>query len=436
MIRSLLKGTFILTIAGFLTKLIGFLYKIYLSNILEAKMLGIYQLVFPVFAVCFTLFGAGLQTAISQLIAANNNKKYVKKILLCSIELSLLIAGTLSLLVFIGAGYIADNMLGESSCSEMLKLLALAFPGCAVAVCINGCYFGLKKASVPALTQLIEQIARVIFVYIFITLLPIANEYTACKIAVCGIAVGETVSMIYSLIMVIRLIKKMDSDNDILITEHVYNSILKLAIPLTGNKLIVSILHSVETIIIPIMLKNYGMSSDDALSVFGVLTGMAMPFIMFPSTITNSLAVMLLPTVSEAAASNDSRIKDISKFSIYVSLVFGIMSTILFMTIGSDISVYVFNNQSIGLFVKILSILCPFLFVSTTLASIINGMGKTYITFFITIVGLAIRILITVKTVPVNGISGYLISLLISQIVVTIMSVHYYKKSIKMHTHK
>lgn len=434
MIKSLLKGTIILTLAGLLTRIIGFVYKIYLSNILEAKMLGLYQLVFPVFGICFTIFGAGIQTAVSKLVAARSkDKKYIKKVLVVAIVLSFLLAAILSVLLYFGAGYVAVFMLGESKCTDLLKILAFAFPLCAVAVCINGCYYGLKKAATPALTQLFEQIVRVVFVYIAIILLPLADRYTMCMLAVAGIAVGEGVSMLYSIIMVLWMFRKMEDDaSETHTTEsgNVLKQIVCFATPLTGNKLIVALLHGVETIIIPTLLKKYGMSSDDALSVYGVLTGMAMPFVMFPSTITNSLAVLLLPVISEANENSDVRLLKMSRICIAGSLVLGILSIVIFLTIGADIGVYVFHNESIGLFIKILAFLCPFLFVSTTLASIINGLGKTCVTFFITATGLSTRILLTIKTVPESGISGYLISLLVSEVIITIMSMHYYKKYI------
>ena len=434
MIKSLLKGTIILTLAGLLTRIIGFVYKIYLSNILEAKMLGLYQLVFPVFGICFTIFGAGIQTAVSKLVAARSkDKKYIKKVLVVAIVLSFLLAAILSVLLYFGAGYVAVFMLGESKCTDLLKILAFAFPLCAVAVCINGCYYGLKKAATPALTQLFEQIVRVAFVYIAIILLPLADRYTMCMLAVAGIAVGEGVSMLYSIIMVLWMFRKMEDDaseTHTVESGNVLKQLVCFATPLTGNKLIVALLHGVETIIIPTLLKKYGMSSDDALSVYGVLTGMAMPFVMFPSTITNSLAVLLLPVISEANENSDGRLIKMSRMCIAGSLVLGILSIVIFLTIGADIGVYVFHNESIGLFIKILAFLCPFLFVSTTLASIINGLGKTCVTFFITATGLSTRILLTIKTVPESGISGYLISLLVSEVIITIMSMHYYKKYI------
>ena len=72
MIKSLLKGTFILAVTGLVTRVIGFVYKIFLSNLLGAEMLGIYQLVFPVFGICYTLFAAGIEPAVSQMIAAKS----------------------------------------------------------------------------------------------------------------------------------------------------------------------------------------------------------------------------------------------------------------------------------------------------------------------------------------------------------------------------
>lgn len=441
MIKSLLKGTLILTAAGLITKVIGFLYKIYLSNILEARMLGIYQLTFPVFGICFTLFGAGIQTAISQIIAANSrNVNKMRKILIHSTVLSLFTACILSATVYLYSDSIAIHILGEPECAPMLRLLVFAFPLCATAVCINGCYYGLKKATVPALTQLIEQIARVMFVYIAISLIPVADRNITCMIAVTGIAIGEGVSMLYSLIMILRMFYKLQHNNthDSYTDNHsdadntsVIRNLLRIALPLTGNKLVIAVLHSIETIMIPVMLKLHGMSADEALSVYGVLTGMALPFVLFPSTITNSLAVLLLPTVSEASQNSDKRLKRVSGLCITGSLILGIASTAIFLIFGADIGALVFHNPSIGLFIRILAFLCPFIFVSTTLSSIINGLGKTHITFFITIIGLAIRILITVKYVPANGISGYLISLLVSEVAVTILSLHYYKKTVK-----
>ena len=91
---KLITGTLILTIAGFLTRILGFFYRLLLSNILGTELLGIYQLIFPIYGLCFTLYASGIQTAISKMVAENTKGKEAlsKKILFIGIGLSLSIA--------------------------------------------------------------------------------------------------------------------------------------------------------------------------------------------------------------------------------------------------------------------------------------------------------------------------------------------------------
>ena len=102
--NKLIKGTIILTIAGILTRIIGFFYRIFLAGLLGSELLGIYQLVFPVYGICFTIYGAGIQTAISQIIGTVTSKKnqdYTSplKILISGMVLALSLS--LLLLVFV-----------------------------------------------------------------------------------------------------------------------------------------------------------------------------------------------------------------------------------------------------------------------------------------------------------------------------------------------
>lgn len=73
--NKLLTGTLLLTLAGIVSRFIGFFYKIFLSRTIGAQALGIYQLIFPVFAFSLSICCAGIQTAISRFTASSQNKK-------------------------------------------------------------------------------------------------------------------------------------------------------------------------------------------------------------------------------------------------------------------------------------------------------------------------------------------------------------------------
>lgn len=437
--HSIIKGTLILTAAGFLTRIIGFFYRIILSNALGPRNMGVYQLVFPVYGICFTLFASGIQTSISRLTAAQTgiygegHNHNITRILRIGISCSMTIAISLSLLVYLFGDFIAARLLAEPTCANSLKTLALAFPFCGITACINGYYYGMKKASVPASTQLIEQITRVIFVLIIAYVIGKGNATITCEVAVFGLVFGELFSCGFNILSLYLEKRKhyklkmtdlstMNREKQVQKMPGILKSLLKQAVPLTSNRLLLSVLSSIESVLIPIMLKKSGLSTNEALSIYGILIGMAIPFILFPSAIPNSFSVLLLPAISEAQAKNNELlIGKTTAVSIKYCLLIGILSTGFFVTFGKPLGEIVYHNALAGDFIVGLAWLCPFLYLTTTLSSIINGLGKAQVTFRNSVIGVVIRILVVIFVIPKYGIYGYLTGNLLSQLCITIL---------------
>ena len=166
---SLITGTLLLTIAGVLTRIIGFFYRIFLSRVIGAEGLGIYQLTAPVMALGFAITSTGIQTAISRFVSNEVGKKNpggARSYLFCGLWLSLLLSVLFSVILWKNTDFIARAWLGDARCAPLLSILSLSFVPSCIHACINGYYYGLKKTGVPALTQLAEQLARVAIVYV------------------------------------------------------------------------------------------------------------------------------------------------------------------------------------------------------------------------------------------------------------------------------
>jgi len=430
--NNIFKGTMILTLAGFITRVIGFFYKIFLSNTMGAELLGIYQLIFPVYGIAFTIYATGIQTSLSRLVAAElgkRNDKNINRILGIGLLMSVSLALLMSILVYRGADYIAIRFLLEERSAQSLRIMAIVFPFCGVTSSINGYYYGLKKAAIPASTQLLEQLIRVIAVYIIALLAGNGNLTVTCELAVLGIVFGEIASCLYNFLSLFfskppRDLIVLGPDPNAKVTEkrQITKDILSLSVPLSANRLLINILHSVETVLIPTMLRRFGLTTSQALSTYGILTGMSMPFILFPTALINALAVLLLPTVSEAQALNNERlIGKTTAVAIKYSLMIGIFSTGIFIIFGKDLGTSVFHTQEAGTYLTILAWLCPLIYLTTTLGSIINGLGKAHITFLNSITGSISKILLIIILIPSRGISGYLIALLVGQLIITIL---------------
>ena len=120
--------------------------------------------------------------------------------------------------------------------------------------------------------------------------------------------VGEIVSFFFTLIFYFLHKKSADSLSKSTLSASklsVFHELLSLGIPLTLNSFSVTLLQSVQSILIPMMLYRFYGNRQRSVEIYGILSGMALPFIMFPSTITNALSLMLLPKISAAKTHND-----------------------------------------------------------------------------------------------------------------------------------
>ena len=422
--KTLITGTLLLTAAGVLTRIIGFFYRIFLSRLIGAEGLGIYQLVSPVTALGFALTAAGIQTSISRFVsmeAAKKNSTGVRLYVTIGLILSLFLSAVTGLFIWKYADFIASAWLGDARCAPLLTVLSLSFIPSCVHACINGYYYGLKKTGVPALTQLIEQIARVGSVYVLYQIYLSKGLTAPLSITMWGIVIGEVVSTLFS--VSIAKLPSASPTHSLPIGACTRN-LIQMATPLTANRIVLNLFSSFENIMIPNRLKLFGYTNSEALGVYGILTGMAMSIIMFPSVITNSVSVLLLPAISEAKADGDERLirRAVAK-TIKTCLLWGFFCTAGFLVTGDFLGNMLFGNALAGTFITTLGFICPFLYLGSTLTSILHGLGYPGTTFVLNLITCGIRILFVLFAIPVYGIRSYLVGLLLSQAVLALLAI-------------
>lgn len=426
--KTLFTGTLLLTVSGILSRIIGFFYKIFLSRTIGAEGLGIYQLVFPVMALCFSMTSAGIQTGISRFVSkevGNNRPSGARLYLVAGLLISVSLSVVTGLFMWNYSEFIAVSFLKEARCAPLIKILAFCYVPCSIHSCINGYYYGLKKTLVPSLAQLVEQLVRVGGVYLIYLVEKSNGRDITISVAAWGLVLGEIGGMLVAL----SCIGSGTCTGNIKKTAW---SLLTMSFPLTLSRLILNLFTTVENLLIPYRLKAFGYTSSEALSVYGILTGMAFPIIMFPTVLTNSVSVLLLPVVSEAQAKQDhSMIKKSILKTTESCLALGLLCTICLLLFGNFIGNYIFKNALSASFIITLSWLCPFLYLSSTLNSIFHGLGKPNITLFLNLFTCLVRILFISYAVPAVGIKGYLLGLLISQMISCTLSLFFLYRFMK-----
>ncbi|MDO5382041.1 MAG: oligosaccharide flippase family protein [Eubacteriales bacterium] len=417
---SLIKGTLILTAAAIISKLFGFYYRIFLTRYIGSYGLGLITLTMPVYSIAFSLFMGGFNSCISHFTSAQGDKKdfrYLSTATLITLPLSILF----SIICYSYSDRVAERIILNPECSALIKILCFQIPFSVLHNCICGYYYGCQKTTVPAISQIIEQMIRILSVIIYCRFTLSQGKNISVTYALYGNIVGEISACLYCICAQLITHKK---ENKKPLRPHIKDLpvIIKYTIPLNLNSLLIHLLESGESILVPAQLIIYGMDRTEALSLFGVLTGMAMPLIMFPTAITNSLSVMLLPKVSNEQGQNDTKkISSTINKTVKLCAHLGIMCSLLFLVYASKLGSIIFEDDRVCTFTTMLSLLCPFLYLKVNLTSILNGLSKTGSTCTASVIGQIIRISCLIGLVPRIGLDGYIYGIIVSNIIVCVI---------------
>lgn len=423
--HKLFEGAMVLTAAGFASRIMGFFFRIFLSHAFGEENVGLYQLVFPVYALCLALSTSGIQTAVSHMTAEKTALKKnteARSILGTALGLTLLISFAEILFIQKNAAFIAMSFLGDERCTDLLMIISYALPCAAVHSCICGYYLGLQKTGLPAVSQLIEQAVRILSVLLLFVITRNSGRTPSIHLAAAGIAAGEFVSALFAAHSLSRYGSLLQTFSLKDLGKNL-RELLGLSVPLTSNRTVVTLLQSIEAASIPVCLRLYGLNTSEALSLYGVLTGMALPCIQFPSAVTNSVGTVLMPAVSATSTTgNRAAVIRLLKKAVGSCFILGLSCCLFFLVFGRLIGTLLFHSDTTGSFIITLAWICPFWYTNTSLFSAINGYGKTGYTFLINTCGLLIRIGSVFFVIPQFGIQGYLWGLLVSQLTVSVLA--------------
>lgn len=417
-IPNLVYSTLILFISNFVVRIIGFLYKIFLSHNLSDIHLGIYHLVFNFLMICIALTTTGIPTALSCLVArkkAFNDKHGTNTLFISAIYISFFIATIIALFTGFNSNYLSMKILHSNHLSIFIFAICPAIIAITLSNIVRGYYYGIKKVNIPAISQILEQVTKILFVYLIAK--NFDNPTLVCLSAIVGISIGECTSLIF---MTFGLAKKPYIDNKYTIDMREFISAsydtVKMSLPITCNRMSNIVLNSISSMIIPSRLALSGITYSNALGIYGTISGMVSPFVYLPFMLVSALVVNIIPSISlEVSRKNTYAIKRKILFSISITLIMGILCSFLFYFFGEDLCIFVFKNELAGTYLKNMFLIPLFLSLNHIISGILHSVGKEYISSLIGILSMIFQttLLYFILPIPNVGINGYIIILTI-----------------------
>ncbi len=413
--KSLIYSTFILTRASILTRFIGFVYRIYMSNEIGAYGMGQYQLIMPVYMLSWSFICAGFTIAISKLVSqehAKNQYGNMQKYLVLGTSISFAISLIFSFILYTFSTYIAVTFFDTKEISLPFKILSLSLPFMSIGSCIRGYFLGLQQPNIPSIAQVLEQFVRIGAIFFFIS---IYGSLTI-EIAILGILFAEAIATVFIVLSYYLFKKKhkLAKTKSTVTLQSATSILLAMSLPIMANRVLGSFLQAYENILITQKLTDFGLSKESAIISLGAATGMAMPLIFFPTAVITSIGVSLVPAISSSVATNNyTKVKHLINRTLLFTSILGFAVAMLFMVFGYELSFLIYK-QNLGLELFALSVSAPLIYIQMILSSTLNGLGLQFYTFINSIMSSIIAIVIIFIAMPTIGMMAFYLAIFLS----------------------
>jgi stage V sporulation protein B len=424
--RSFFFNTVVLTATSQSLRIAGLFVISFLSVRIGTEGIGLYQLIGSMYILIATLATSGIGLSITRLIAesaAKSGRTTTSNVLRRGVIYSLILSSAVAVLVYLSADFLGNAILNDARTVTSLRILAPGLPFMAVTSCLRGYFIGLRNALKPASEMLLDQTISIVFI---VTVLPFfipQGLEAACFALFFAGSASEVVTCLYAYIL--YRIERRKIGLKVVKDPHIRKKILGIAVPVALTYNLRAGLRTAENVLIPHSLRRFGASQSESLSQYGLLIGMVMPVLTFPSAFLSALSTLLIPEVSEAYA-----LKDMERVSRMVSRVFrltlllSLLFSGIFVFFARELGSLLYQSTQAGSFLRLLAPLIPMIYLDFLVDGMLNGLNQQKRTLRINIMDYTVRITLILLLVPRFGLMAFICIYYFSTVFNSFLSIH------------
>ena len=412
-------GVALLTVLGAVSQLLSFGYRVALSRLAGAEVMGLYQLVMPVYSVVLSLTAVGLTAAVSNLtsqhLALGNSRAASQTLGTCLRAFFLLLTPVGAVLV-LGSDFISTAFLGDARTQLGLILLLPCAALTGVENLHKHVFYGSGLVTTPAVTELLEQLVRTAAVLGLLLLFLPQYPERAVGLIVAGMAVCEVFSSVTLTLLYHRRWGRRRLSGGGERRPARRRRVAAIALPVGLNALLGNLLGAANSALIPQKLVEGGMDRGEAVAQFGVVCGMVLPMLALPTVFLGALSLVLVPRLARSAALNRPQAvqaiiaKALSAVSALALPAMGLMAVL-----GEELGWLLFR-QNTGEYLLPLAAATALSCYQAVLGASLNGVGRQGTVAWISLVcdGVQLAFTACLVGVPSIGMGGFVLGTLVS----------------------
>jgi len=407
----MINGT-VSAITAFLMSGIGVWFNLYLTRKIGTAMMGHYQLMMSIYSFGVTFASSGANFATMRLVSENMGARLSEILRKCFLYALVFGFGSCVILL-IFAPFFSHSILHQNNGVISLRIMALSLPFVAASGIMVGYFTAVRKVYKTALIQIGEQLLKIGLTVLFLShFLPRGEEYTCLSLILAG-TLGEGASFLASLGLFHYDRKKEKG------IKKATGGLLRIALPIAFSSYLRSGLVTVKHLLVPSQLQKNGMTHRQAVSAFGIIHGIVLPIILFPTSLLFSFSNLLIPEVAEVRARSGNHSRRITYFidrSIQLTLLFSFGTAGYLFFFAEELMSAWGNHENSAMYLKMLALLVPVMYLDHTVDNMLKGLDEQVQSMKYNIIDSAVGLGLLFLLLPQFGTAGYVFLICFSEI--------------------
>ena len=421
--KGVVNAVILVTALACVERFIGFLYRVYLSRTIGAEGLAIYQIALSVVGVVITLTSSGIPITVSRLMLkerADKNPVGEQEVVSAGIFASMAISLPITLCLYFFKEPLSF-IFADKRCYDVLLVILPGITITSVYAVIRGYFWGNRQYLIYSLIELGEEVIMAVVGIILVTKAP--DFFAGAKRAGTAVFVSYVASFVASSAVFVFTSGRLKNPLRQL------KPLISSSSPITAMRTLTSLTGTVVALIIPARLVFYGADTSTAMADFGQMSGMAMPLLFIPATVIGSIALVLVPEISQSFYEKDYVKLNFSvEKSVNACVLISTLIIPVFVACGSQIGAFIYDSERAGVYLSVSAIIMLPMSVSMITNSLLNSVNKERKTLFNYVIG-ALLMLFAIWFLPKYiGIYALPIAYLLSFGITAIMNAFSLKK--------
>ena len=309
---NVVKGAAIIGAAGIGVKVLGAIFRIPLTNWMGSVGMSYYQIAYIIYSVLIVLSTAGFPVAISKLVSENIAKgqyQNSRKVLKTAIGIMAVLGGISAAICFFGAQAYADYV-NNPPAAQAIRAIAPALLFVPILSSFRGFFQGRQNMNPTALSEIMEQLTRVIVGFALTLFLLKKGLPQAAAGASFGATAGSFVAMLFMVLVFVMhkgvIEKEIRAGREYIEdTIVIIKKILLIAVPIIIGAEIIPIMYSIDATVIMRRLNATGWSQEESKYLYGLMAGYCNSLANMPEFLIQAIAISIVPAISHARARDD-----------------------------------------------------------------------------------------------------------------------------------